>query len=130
LACCTIDREKDERIPRDVFAFSEWTNGNDPERPFLKGEIDFPLPRQTWTIEVPYERRKPYPEHPKTLAEHIRKKRIESGLTQKALGELLKVAECTVYNWEHGIGPRGGLKRRVESYLNGSPISHNTEPGS
>jgi DNA-binding XRE family transcriptional regulator len=65
-----------------------------------------------------------------TLAEHIRKKRIESGLTQKALGKILNVAESTVYNWERGFGPRGGLKRRVESYLNGSPIAHNTEPGS
>jgi transcriptional regulator with XRE-family HTH domain len=69
-------------------------------------------------------------EQPKTFAEEIRKKRIESGLTQKALGVKLNVAECTVYNWERGIGPRGNLRRRVEGYLNGSAIPYNTEPDS
>jgi len=98
--------------------------------PFFEEAMDSPLPCQTCTIEVPYDRPKLYKEHPKTLAEHIRKKRIESGLTQKALGKILNVAESTVYNWEQSLGPRGGLKRRVESYLNGSPIAHNTEPGS
>jgi len=38
-------------------------------------------------VDVLYERPKPQSERPKTLAGHIRKKRMENGLTQKALGK-------------------------------------------
>jgi DNA-binding XRE family transcriptional regulator len=113
-----------------VLTFSEWTDEDPSNTPVSEVAGDTSLPRQTYTIEVPYERPMLYQEHPKTLAEHIRKKRIESGLTQKALSQLLNVAECTVYNWERGIGPRGSLKHRVEVYLNLSPMPKSTEPGS
>lgn len=113
-----------------VLTFSEWAEIDGLKEPIFEGDQDASLPRQTYTMEVPYERPRLYAEHPKTLAEHIRKKRIESGLTQKGLAELLKVKPCTVYNWERGIGPRGSLKHRVDAYLNLAPMSKSTEPGS
>ena len=39
---------------------------------------------------------------PQTLGEHIRKRRLQLGLTQKAAGELLGINSWTVLNWEKG----------------------------
>ncbi len=36
------------------------------------------------------------------LGEHIRKKRLELGLTQKEVGKIFGVSEEAVYNWESG----------------------------
>jgi len=47
-----------------------------------------------------------YPTHPGTIGEHIRKRRIEQGLTQKALAALLGVSEAAILDWEiHGRAP-------------------------
>jgi hypothetical protein len=64
-----------------------------------------------------------YPEHPWTLGEQIRKKRIESALTTKVLGAILKVDECTIYNWKRGIGPRKLFKPRIVAFLEHSLCS-------
>jgi transcriptional regulator with XRE-family HTH domain len=45
---------------------------------------------------------KGYPESPKTLGEHIRKCRMESGLQIKQLAQKLNVDEMTIINWEIG----------------------------
>lgn len=37
---------------------------------------------------------------PATVGEHIRKKRLNDGLTQKQVGELIGVNACTILNWE------------------------------
>ena len=39
---------------------------------------------------------------PKTLGDHVRKKRLEMGLIQKEVAELLGVNPWTVLNWENG----------------------------
>jgi len=39
---------------------------------------------------------------PKTLGEHLKKRRIELGLFQKQAAELLGVSASTVLNWEKG----------------------------
>jgi len=36
------------------------------------------------------------------LGKHIRKRRLELGLTQKEVGEFFGVSEETIYNWESG----------------------------
>jgi DNA-binding XRE family transcriptional regulator len=113
-----------------VLTFSEWQEQNASREPAFVRNGKSTLPRQVWTVEVPYERPKRYVEHPKTLAEHIRKKRIESGLTQKGLGVLLEVAECTIYNWERSVGPRESLRTRVLAYLNVSPMLQSRKPDS
>lgn len=45
---------------------------------------------------------KPYDFEPKTLGEHIRKKRLKMGLTQKEVAKLLDVNTWTILNWEKG----------------------------
>ncbi|MEW6312975.1 MAG: helix-turn-helix domain-containing protein [Pseudomonadota bacterium] len=47
-------------------------------------------------------RKKPYDFEPKNLGEHIRKRRLELGLTQKQVGDRLGVNPWTVLNWEKG----------------------------
>jgi len=39
---------------------------------------------------------------PVSLGEHIKRKRLELGLTQKEAGRLLGVTSSTGTNWEHG----------------------------
>src|SRR5471030_2920208 len=40
--------------------------------------------------------------HPKTLGEHIRKRRLELALTQKAAAAQMGTSESPVRNWENG----------------------------
>jgi len=40
------------------------------------------------------------PQDPKTLGDHIKKRRLELGLHQAQVGEILGVTECTITNWE------------------------------
>jgi DNA-binding transcriptional regulator YiaG len=47
-------------------------------------------------------RPKPYPEHPQTLAEHIKRRRLELGLTRKQAAERLSVDPLSVSTWETG----------------------------
>jgi len=44
----------------------------------------------------------PYDFEPKTLGEHVRKKRFKMGLTQKEVAKLLGVNTWTILNWEKG----------------------------
>jgi DNA-binding XRE family transcriptional regulator len=43
-----------------------------------------------------------YPKDPKTLGEYVKKWRMDKGLFQEELAELLGVAEMTIANWERG----------------------------
>jgi DNA-binding XRE family transcriptional regulator len=43
-----------------------------------------------------------YPKNPKTLGEYIRKWRMEKGLFQKDLANMIGVDETTIVNWEKG----------------------------
>lgn len=52
-------------------------------------------------IKLKCKKPKGYSENPKTVGEHIRKRRMELGLTLKEAGKLLGVTEYSVINWEH-----------------------------
>lgn len=39
------------------------------------------------------------------IGDHIRKKRLDLGLTQIEVAEIIGVKESTVWNWEHGTEP-------------------------
>lgn len=43
-----------------------------------------------------------YPESPKTVGEHLRKRRLDLNLTQMEVGGRIGVTESTVWNWEIG----------------------------
>lgn len=47
-------------------------------------------------------RKKPFDFEPKTLGEQIKKRRLELGLSQKEVGDMLGVTSFTVLNWEKG----------------------------
>ncbi|MBI5450172.1 MAG: helix-turn-helix transcriptional regulator [Gammaproteobacteria bacterium] len=52
------------------------------------------------------------------MGEHIKKRRLELGLTQKEVSEILGVASFTVLNWEKGkTDPMAGLMPRIVHFL-------------
>lgn len=55
---------------------------------------------------------------PVTLIEHMRKRRLELGLSQNELGEILKVAGLTVSRWELGkAAVRTSHRRAIIAWL-------------
>ncbi|MCL5238088.1 MAG: helix-turn-helix domain-containing protein [Nitrospirae bacterium] len=48
---------------------------------------------------------KGYPLEPRSLGEHIRKRRLDLGLLQIEVAVEIGVTESTVWNWEHGTEP-------------------------
>jgi DNA-binding XRE family transcriptional regulator len=42
------------------------------------------------------------PVNPQTVGEHIRKVRIERGLSQKEVAAIIRVCEDTITGWENG----------------------------
>ena len=60
---------------------------------------------------------------PQTLGEHIRKRRLQLGLTQKAAGERLGVNSWTVLNWEKGkTEPPVEAIRKIIGFLGHDPF--------
>ena len=70
-----------------------------PKHPQGHGRVAF-LPFTP--IRLKCKKPKDYRDEPRTLGEHIRKRRRESGLTLGEVGTLLRVTEYSVFNWEHG----------------------------
>jgi transcriptional regulator with XRE-family HTH domain len=58
------------------------------------------LPLLRFRLKCP--RPKAYSENPKTLGEHLKKRRLELELTQKQAAQALGVNHWTVMNWEAG----------------------------
>lgn len=59
----------------------------------------------TLALSRPPELPKGYPIHVKAIGEHIRKRRLDLGLLQIELANMIGVTETTVWNWEHGTEP-------------------------
>ena len=48
-----------------------------------------------------------YPVNPKTIGEHLRKKRMDGRLMQSEVANIIGVSEESIWNWENGrIKPR------------------------
>ncbi|MDD2899185.1 MAG: helix-turn-helix transcriptional regulator [Desulfuromonadaceae bacterium] len=43
--------------------------------------------------------------HTITVGDHIRKKRMDLGLLQREVAEIIGVTVSSIYNWEHGVEP-------------------------
>ena len=72
--------------------------------------------------------RQVYSLFPQTLGEHIRKVRIEKGLSQKAVSKLLGVTEDSITFWENGRSqPQVRYYPCVLSFLGYYPFEHETE---
>ncbi|WP_461788676.1 recombinase family protein [Pedobacter sp.] len=66
---------------------------------------------------------KNYLQDPKTIGEHIRKKRIDSGLSQADLGKILKVSTDCVTFWENNRSePQIKYYPRINLFLGYNPI--------
>jgi transcriptional regulator with XRE-family HTH domain len=48
--------------------------------------------------------RKDYPGQKVTIGDHIRKARLDRGLLQKQVADILGVGTCSIYNWENNRG--------------------------
>jgi len=58
-------------------------------------------------VEIPLEKQPVpgYPAFPITVGEHIRKKRMDLGLLQMKVAEIIGVTESSTWNWGHGTEP-------------------------
>jgi len=52
------------------------------------------------TLKAPKPLPLAYPESPKTVGDHIRKKRMDLKLFQRDIAKIIGVDECTIHNWE------------------------------
>ena len=68
-----------------------------------------------------------YPSQPKTLGEHVRKRRMELGLYQGEVAKRIGVAESSVWNWEHGIEPEIRFIPDIIKFLGYVPFDSPTE---
>jgi DNA-binding XRE family transcriptional regulator len=69
-----------------------------------------------------------YPSIPKTLGEHIRKARIERGLLQRKVAEVLAVCEDSVTHWETNYSaPQIHCYTSIIQFLGYYPFSHETD---
>ncbi|MGA7159787.1 MAG: helix-turn-helix transcriptional regulator [Bacteroidota bacterium] len=63
-----------------------------------------------------------YTEPPKTIGDHIKKRRLQLGWGAMQLAALLKVSKDTVYNWEKNRGePMVHLIPRITQFLGYTP---------
>jgi transcriptional regulator with XRE-family HTH domain len=65
---------------------------------------------------------KGYPDTPKTISEHIRKRRLDLNLTQKKLAEIIGVTEASIWNWEHGTKPELRYMPKIIEFLGYVPF--------
>jgi transcriptional regulator with XRE-family HTH domain len=65
-----------------------------------------------------------YPEAPVTIGEHILKRRLDLGLLQREVSEIIGVSDQTVCNWEHGIVPELRLMPKVIEFLDYIPFEY------
>ena len=77
------------------------------------------------TKKPPFKR---YNEHPQTIGEHIRKRRIELGLLQKDVAQQIGVIEDSITHWENGrYEPQVQHYPAIIKFLGYYPFNHETD---
>ena len=57
-----------------------------------------------------------------TLGDHIRKRRLNLGLSQREASHLIGVEQCSVYNWEkRGMNPAQRVQSAIMDFLGYDP---------
>ncbi len=80
--------------------------------PFCQLTLKAATPRNPW-----------YPEQLETVGDHIRKKRLDDGLLQRELAEILGVEKTTVSSWERNrVAPSTGYGPSIVGFLGYAPI--------
>jgi DNA-binding XRE family transcriptional regulator len=82
------------------------------------------LKRHSFSIQIPLEKQQlpGYPEFPITVGEHIRKKRMDLGLLQREVAEIIGVTESSIWNWEHGTEPELQYNPKIIRFLGYIPF--------
>ena len=57
------------------------------------------------SVERPITYPKGYPANPKTIGEHIQKKRLDCNLKQSEIARIIGVSDSTIWNWENRTEP-------------------------
>ncbi len=80
--------------------------------------------RHTFSIKIPLEKQQlpGYPEFPITVGDHIRKRRMDLGLLQSDVAEIIGVTESSVWNWEHGTEPGLQYNPKIIEFLGYIPF--------
>jgi len=64
-----------------------------------------------------------YPRQPKTIADHIKKRRMDLSLSQSKLGRIFNVSKDCVNNWENGKNtPLISFYPRIISFIGYNPF--------
>lgn len=76
------------------------------------------LPFSKWADSVQKPKKDGYPSNPKTIGEHIKKRRLDLNLFQKDVARVIGVTEDTIINWEvKGIAPQMKYMSRIVEFL-------------
>ena len=71
----------------------------------------------------------PYPAQLNTIGDHLRKRRLDLGMTQCQVAEKLGVTECSIWNWEANYSsPQLRFIPRIIAFLGYDP--NDTQTGS
>ena len=76
------------------------------------------------TVSLHFRQLRRYPAHPKTLGEHLRKKRIDLSLSMTQLSQFLNlgVSDATIEKWEKDISlPSEPYWKRIVEFLGFDP---------
>ena len=77
-------------------------------------------------LEASVPRPKGYPENPQTLGQHLKKRRMDEGLTPFEMSLELGVYDTTIYKWEEGVtNPSPENSKKIIAYLGYDPICQN-----
>ena len=88
--------------------------------PFYQRRLKTHKPLQKRTLRLS----KAYPVNPITVGDHLRKWRIDSGLTIREAGERLAVDASTYNHWESGrFSPGRSQWSKIAAFV-GSPLAH------
>ena len=70
----------------------------------------------------------PYPSNPRTFGEHLRKRRIDLGLTQPEMAKILGVSNSAAGDWEYGdTRPLKRFRDKIREFM-GAGLAATIEP--
>lgn len=86
------------------------------------------LPFSRWGVVVRKQLGDKYVEHPKTIGEHLARRRLELGLLQRRVAEIIGVCEDTITYWENGRStPHVHYYPKIINFLGYVPFSVNAQ---
>jgi transcriptional regulator with XRE-family HTH domain len=88
----------------------------------------FEYPKYSLALPRPIIPPRGYPLSPRTIGEHIRKRRLDLGLLQIEIAKMIGVTESTIWNWEHGTEPELRHMPKIIEFLRYVPFECPEDP--